>query len=314
MEIRHLSHGSIETGGYRNELFFAQTLQHFIHNSTLKVFRQRRNFSGLNHLALQWWGFKNGNAEHTVVVVRLAMVVLLRNIFTKNHIYIALHNYDENDNKPTLLALNYFLLFNFIKLFNQRVVVFTGALFFQKLLEQKTRRKVYLFPNFFNTEMLAGFKKPFKEKQIHLGQWSDKNSPALFILAQKLTTLGYHCYFSTLNEILVKVEENYEIVFFSSYEGYLKQMAESQYTIAFPAVKEGWNRVAHESILVGTTLLGLNKGGLGELLKESNMVTVNGVDQALEIIVSAKHPTPSESFLRRYDIANAPSFLEAFPL
>ncbi len=308
MEIRYLSHGVTETGGYRHELFLAQELHRALHQSTFVLLRQRKIFSSLNHTKLQWWAFKNANAAILVITVRLALVTLLRNAFTNNRIYIVLHNYDEKDRKPKILALYYFLLFNVISCFHKRVRVVAVAPFFQAYFEQKLKRKIYLFPNFFDTSLLSKFKTPNKQNRIHLGQWSTKNSGDVFDLAQRLTNQGIHCYFSTLDARLAQRKDHYEIVSFDRYESYLVYMAESKFTLAFPAINEGWNRVAHESVLVGTTVIGFKKGGLGNLLEESTMFMVDHYDEALKIILEDKHAETSLQFIAKYDIKNANTF------
>lgn len=310
MEIRYLSQGAIKTGGYRHELFFAQELQRNIPLSSLKTLRLDQNFSGLSHLKMQWWGFKNSNSETTIVGFRLALVVLLRNLFSKNRIFIVLHNFDAEDGKPLLLQWYYSMLFRFIGFYNSRVSIIAVSPFFKLFFEQKLKREVFLFPNFFDTHYLENFKTLIKQKKIHLGQWSPKNSHEIFTLANSLKQNGYSCYFSSLDKKAVTQNEDYEVVYFDTYSSYLQQMAESLYTIAFPKVNEGWNRVAHESILVGTPVIGFNKGGLGDLLMESKMCIVTDAQSALDTILQNVKVSSEPAFLAKYDIANASIFLQ----
>ena len=163
MEISYLSQGAIKTGGYRHELFFAQELQRTIPSSSLKTLRLAQNFSGLSHLKMQWWGFKNSGSEITVVGIRLALVVLLRNLFSKNRIFIVLHNFDNEDGKSWSLKCYYKTLFRLINRFDNRVGIVTVSPFFKTFFEQKLKREVFLFPNFFDTHYLENFKTLIKQ-------------------------------------------------------------------------------------------------------------------------------------------------------
>ncbi len=313
MEIRFLSHGSIKTGGYRHELFLAQTLEQNNVNHVLKVLRKPYDAQGARHLKLQWWGFKNTYSEMVVVGGRLALVALLRNVFSRNRIYIVLHHFDTEDGKSTALQLYYASLFHFLSCFKKRVQVIAVSPYFQAFFQQKLERDILLFPNFFDTQYLSKFSTTHKKKLICLGQWSKKNSAEIFVLAELLTRRGYECYFSSLNKDMAGQKEHYKIICFETYESYLQPLAECIYTIAFPAINEGWNRIAHESILVGTTAIGFKKGGLGNLLVESNMLSVHSAEEALALILSDIHPKANQSFIEKYDIAKAPLWLRYFP-
>ncbi len=132
----------------------------------------------------------------------------------------------------------------------------------------------------------------------------------IFELAEQLFKRGYNCYFSTNNPNEAGSFYTYEIIA-ENRESYLKRMAESAYTIAFTSINEGWNRLAHESILLGTNVIGFNKGGLGDLLIESNFFIVENGDQALEIILAKKSSVTPDSFINRYAYTNASQFLES---
>jgi glycosyltransferase involved in cell wall biosynthesis len=84
----------------------------------------------------------------------------------------------------------------------------------------------------------------------------------------------------------MKQEGNVAIRYFESPENYLQEMAASLYTLALPLFNEGWNRVAHESILVGTPVIGYPKGGLADLLKQSNSHMAHHKEDVLHIILN----------------------------
>lgn len=188
MEIRYLTHGKHETGGYRHGLFFSQQLQKKYEGSTLTVLRNPQIFRNLTHFKLQYWGYKNSNAALQVVSVRLALVSILRNLFTTGRVFIIMHNYDETDGKGWMLRTYYYLLFLFLRRSaNRRFRVVTDSPFFKDQCCNNIRLPIILFPNFFDTHKLQSYRKELKERKIHLGQWSEKNSPQIFELAERLS-------------------------------------------------------------------------------------------------------------------------------
>lgn len=310
MEIRYLSHGKYETGGYRHGLFFAQQLHNKFDGSSIKVLRNKQTFRRLNHLKLQYWGFINSGAELQVVSVRLALISIFRNLFTKGRVFIIMHNYDKTDGKGRLLRFYYHLLFIFLKMnSSDRFRVVTDSPFFMDQFGKVIKLPILLFPNFFDTQKLVLFRKEQKERKIHLGQWSEKNSPDIFDLAEQLSAISFECYFSTLNKNAQNTTKTYQISYFDTYDSYLDEMSNCAYSLALPSVNEGWNRVAHESILVGTTVIGFDKGGLGYLLKEASMPIVKNVEEAYQKVLEGNHPKPDIAFIEKYDISNATVFL-----
>lgn len=311
MEIRYLSHGKHETGGYRHGLFFAQQLHNKFEESTITVLRNKQTFRKLNHLKLQYWGFTNSSAALQVVPVRLAFISIFRNLFTKGRVFIIMHNYDETDGKGWLLRFYYHLLFIFLKMNSSgRFRVITDSPFFMDQFGKGIKLPIVLFPNFFDTQKLLVFRKERKDRKIHLGQWSEKNSPYIFVLAEQLSALSFECYFSTLNKNAQSTTKTYQISYFDTYDCYLEEMSKCAFSLALPSVNEGWNRVAHESILVGTTVIGFDKGGLGYLLREASMIIVKNIEEAYQKVLEGNHPKPSIAFIEKYDISNAAAFLE----
>jgi RNA-binding protein YlmH len=95
-----------------------------------------------------------------------------------------------------------------------------------------------------------------------------------------------------------------------SFDQYLLEMASSEYTLAYIAINEGWNRVAHESILVGTQVIGVNKGGLGNLIAESGSLTAATVDDFMAIILAQQTQKVTPSFVQKYDLRSAQKWVQ----
>lgn len=398
IKAKYISYGKYETGGYKHELFFAEQLAQFLttkyEKCDLKIERPNRFFENpFAYLKLFLLGLK-ANANYNVVVARVAVFAVIRNLFTKNKVYIVLHNFDEDDGKSIWLNWYYHLFFLLLKnIPNKNVSIVAVAPFWVNYFKNKINNniQVQLFPNFFDTNFyktiyqkaaslnfqspqeskksfeinkssfeigkpafeedllvfetdLSAFEedkpafeesKPaleanllaFKEnkpvfkvgktplkttkKQIHLGQWSFKNHPDVFEVAKQLTEKGYYCYFSTNFKDFAKKTNHYEVVYFEQFEDYLIQMAISEFTLALTAINEGWNRVAHESILVGTPVIAYAKAGLLDLVNESKSYAAVSVVDVLQAIEN-KNIQAEPSLLSQYDIRNSQEYIRHF--
>jgi glycosyltransferase involved in cell wall biosynthesis len=321
--IKYISYGKYETGGYKHELFFAEQLHQFLNqneeNVSLKIVRKNRFYTNpFAYLKLFLLGL-TANAEYNIVVARVALFAVLRNIFTQNKVYIVLHNFDKNDGKSLWLNLYYNALFYVLKnTKNDNISIVTVAPFWVKYFKEKIKNNipVFYFPNFFDGEFYEKFiqkNSQFelenrKKKQIHLGQRSFKNHPDVFEIAKQLTNQGYYCYFSTNFKDFASKSSTYEVVYFDQFENYLTQMALSEFTLAITGINEGWNRVAHESILVGTPVIAYAKAGLLDLINESKSIAANNVEEVLQAIEN-KNVQANPSLLAHFDIKNAAEYL-----
>ena len=313
--IKYISYGKYETGGYKHELFFAEQLQQFLNQKgehvSLEIDRKNRFYTNLfAYLKLFLLGL-TANTNYNIVVARVALFAVLRNAFTQNKVYIVLHNFDEYDGKSFWLNLYYDALFFVLKnTKNDNISIVTVAPFWVKYFKEKIKHNinVFHFPNFFDGEFYSDFIAVNKKKQIHLGQWSFKNHADVFEIAKQLTEQGYYCYFSTNFKDFATKTSNYEVVYFDQFENYLTQMALSEFTLAITGINEGWNRVAHESILVGTPVIAYAKAGLLNLVNESKSIAASNMEEVLQGIEN-KNVQANSNLLAHYDIKNAADYL-----
>ena len=89
---------------------------------------------------------------------------------------------------------------------------------------------------------------------------------------------------------------------------YLSLLKASSLVITLSRFKEGWNRVAHESLLLGTPVIGSGRGGMGELLGSTGQKIIdpdNSVGLQSEVCnyLNTKPIISSEAFnyLRSFD-------------
>ena len=314
--ISHISHGIVETGGYRHEQFLLQSIANFLRNKNCEVnekkIRAKKSFDGIEHIKLLWFGFVNSISDINIVVARVALPAIIRNLFTNRKLIIVLHYFDERDGKKQTLKWYYNLLFFVLQnIPSKNISIVVPSFFWFKYFNTKMKGNipVFCFPNFFETENYMNYRASEKLKQIHLGQFSWKNDKRIFELAKQLSAQGFRCYFSTMQKEDVGNFDDYDVVL-EEHETYLERMSQSLYTLAFIGVNEGWNRVAHESILVNTPLIGNNAGGLGDLIRESGSMMANDVNEFLNGINSENHSSPKKEFIEKYDVKNAGNFLK----
>lgn len=270
MIIKYISHGKNETGGYLLETSLCKALGDY------QEIRYRRNFIGI----AQWFllflkTFFDSKADVIVTVARLAWPVYLRNILNRSKIILVLHNMDENDGKPKLYFLLLKAFLRLAKRYNNKIKVVVVSRFMCDKLDtifglttHSNNPHVFLFPNLFDNEKYQFYADISKKehKLIHLGQYSDKiDKKAYHNLIYALKENDYQCYFSS--PYMIK-NMDFPISVFDTREAYLKQMARARFTVIINAIEEGWNRVAHESLLVGTPVMACANGGVSEIVEQ----------------------------------------------
>ena len=88
---------------------------------------------------------------------------------------------------------------------------------------------------------------------------------------------------------------------------YIKMLKACDLTISMSKMIEGWNRIAHESLLCNTPVIGNGTGGMKELLKKGNQIIEHDYNQlplAIEKVLDNRSYYTSEGykFVRRFDL------------
>lgn len=316
MRIKYLSFGKFKTGGYRHETLFYESLVRYFHRKgevEAEKIRWERFFQNpLAYLRLLFWGYRKADADITIVPSRLAIPAMIRNRNNQKEVWIVLHNFDPNDGKTNWMKWYYKSLFKRLQTVkHKRFKLIAVSPFWEQYFRTNFGiNNVQVFPNLFDLNYYKEFATGKKNPWIHLGQLSSKNDPEIFKLAEELVKDGYYCFFSTLDRHEVRQNGNFEIIRFETFGEYLDQMARCICTLALTEVNEGWNRIAHESLLVGTPVIGYDKGGLGDLLKESNSIIVKNIEEAYTCIRESLWVMPDEKFYRKYSIESGEKYIE----
>lgn len=279
----------------------AQNLQALLQN-----YRAEHDFKGFWGFVKLWcFGFKHAVADVNITVQRLLLPVFLRSIFTRKKVLLVFHHYDVREQLSLAYHLNYKLVLLLLRLNNPRLKVIVVAQYWVDFLVNAgvDKNAILVFPNLFDADVYQAIQQAnsTKTNTIYLGQYGVKQHPLVYELASLLSANGYRCVFSTNNKNEVKQTSTYQVNQYS-YADYLSFLATCQYTVCVSSFNEGWNRTAHESLLLGTPVLGNQSGGLTQLLTESNQQLITTAQQAYDII-SKNRPNPiPQSFVQRYHI------------
>lgn len=80
-----------------------------------------------------------------------------------------------------------------------------------------------------------------------------------------------------------------------NFKDYLCLLKASTVVVTLSRFKEGWNRVAHEALLVGTAVIGSGRGGMGELLESTGqkIIDVGNLTELKSLIQSYLNEKPT---------------------
>lgn len=267
--------------------------------------RTNTNFKGLDGFVKLWiYAFKNARGSVNVTVQRLFLPVLLASVFYNTKVIVVLHHYDKKENNSLFYHFNFWLMLYLVRLNLNRLKVVVVADYWRNWLLQQgvNQDSICTVPNLFNNEVYTSLKTSTpKKQQIYLGQFGAKQHPIIFDLAKELTHHGYTCFFTTPHPHNQHISPNFSVKHLQ-FDDYLKELGASLYTVCLSSFNEGWNRTAHESLLLGTPVIGNNVGGLGQLLKEANQPMISTKEEVMALILQKQNIHIPETFLMRYHI------------
>jgi len=310
IRIKYLRHGNVVTGGTHFERNFCADLVKKFNQIEVVDFNELSNehlFKGLSNIKLLLWGYVNSDADLNIVVGRIGLSSILKNLFNKNKTLVVLHNFDENDEKGVFLKVYFQLLFYCVRLFNSnKIGIICVSEYFKNYFEINCKFKnVFIYPNSFDASYYSKFINDSRgtSNKVWMGQLSTKYDNRRFELADKLISAGYIPIFSKLKN--QDLPANFKYKYFQGpFEQYLTELASCYCSLSLSKFVEGWPRMVHESTLVGTPVIGYPKGGLTQLLTSSNSFIVDNIDEALNLILNdkrlKKYSAP-DNFVNEYE-------------
>lgn len=317
--IAYFGNGPANTGGYFHELFWYQSLIDFFESQKFHVkslfHRPESYHSGFGKL-FTWLGSLLFIAPRDFVLcpARCALPIVINSWFTRSQVWVFLHSFDAKSvAKNRFLSWYYALLFVLIKRSSKAQIVVVDSYWESFLCDQLGFKKssIITLPNLFDTSYYASFRSdPNRFPSIHLGMWSSKLDKRVYDMAARLSHAGYFCFFTSDQDLVSFGSYGYEIVYCPTHEDYAAKVANSQFTLAFSQIPEGWSRVAHESVLLGTPVIGSDNAGLGNLLREAHCFIVDSVEDVVELVKLKPGWKAPEAFIKKYDKQNRFAFLQ----
>jgi glycosyltransferase involved in cell wall biosynthesis len=281
--------------------YMAKTL-HVMFNE----YRVSSNIKGIfGFLSLWRYAFKHAKGNINLTVQRMVFPVLLAGILNGGKTIVVLHHYDKKEQNSWLYHLNIKLLIYLLKLDMDKLKVVVVADYWKEWLLNKGVKEasIYVVPNLFDNEAYESLKHSIvKKEQIYLGQFGAKQHPLVFEIAKDLKLAGYYCFFTTPFIEGIQLASTFEVKHLT-FEAYLKELASSLYAVCLTSFNEGWNRTAHESLMLGTPVVGNDAGGLGQLLKESHQPIVSTKDEVIALILQKQNIHIPDAFLKQYHIS-----------
>jgi glycosyltransferase involved in cell wall biosynthesis len=199
------------------------------------------------------------------------------------------HHFDESEFE-NLFWYKYLnkSFFSSLKNFDCIVVV---ADYWKKFLEQYvTSEKLVIIQNSFDVEEIEKNKLAF-DRESFLKKYNIPSDKIIVYAGNALKIKGFEKVIKLLprNRFFVITSGNKDVDIDHlhlnlSFKEYIHLLCASDITVLLSGFKEGWNRIAHESILCGTPVIGTNVGGMGELLKNTNQVIYKEGDD-LEMVI-----------------------------
>ena len=274
-------------------------------NIKLVECRANKHFNGLSGFLNLWkYAFSYAKGNVNLTVQRLFLPVLLASILRNKKVVVVLHHYDKKEYNSWFYHLNFRLILYLLRLNLSRLKVIVVADYWRNwlLMQGVNQESICTIPNLFDVEIYQSVKiSTPKQQQIYLGQYGVKQHSMVFKLAETLTQQGFTCFFSTPFQGTAQKKSTYSVKHLL-FDEYLKEVSASLYTVCLSSFNEGWNRTAHESLLLGTPVIGNNVGGLGQLLKEAKQPIVSTKEEVVALILQKQNIHIPQDFLMRYHI------------
>ena len=311
IKFRYIRHGATVTGGTRHERILAHALVRGLYQKNLLGKAEEVNYPynvrNSKHFALQRLVLHYSRAHVLLVPVRLAVSALLGASINQK-IIVVLHNWDPNSVSSQIYSP---LLVRMLRLRSKRAaIVAVSPYYYNVYKEMFPNNQVFHYPNLFDTAQYLKQHSSRKRQQVVLGQLNKKNSDVVYSLATAFRQEGINPIMFSLREVPESAQHPAVTYKHVPFEVYQHIVAESIVSLALPAVKEGWSRMAHESLLLGTPVVGYATGGQADLLREAKAVIVDEEKDVIPAVYQAAQAgyNPTPAFIEKYDIAQADTY------
>lgn len=318
IKTRYLSNGPHSTGGFFHESFWFGKINDFLvsigYQVSPEIHRPDSYHKGFFRILTWFWNvFKRANVQLVLTPARCALPALVRSFFSPVNVWVVFHSFNTQKLKSNrLLSWYYTLLFACLKKSKNAKLVCVAP-YWQNYFNENCNiplHKIVYLPNLFDPSDYTAFHIIPKERSIHLGMWSPKLHKIVFEIAGRLAHNGYVCFFTSNQDLVSFGAYGYHIAFCETAADYKNAVAKARFTLAFSAIPEGWGRVAHESCLLQTPIIGNDNTGQSDLITQANGFFANSVAEVLHIVASNSPYVPPLQFVDYYHVNKAFDFLK----
>lgn len=221
-----------------------------------------------------------------------------------------IHHIDENITNKSVLGMWFFK--QLLKNLKKVDLVVVVSQFWKSYLENKGVQNIEIIYNSYN---LSDFKFESSEinklkKKLNL----DPNKPTIYLgkygegkgIENIINQLDYSKYNLVTTGKNAPFNEKINSFYLSKVE-FPMLLRIADVVLAMSSMPEGWNRIAHEALLVKTPVIGSGTGGMKELLEESNQKVVadfSKLENEIKdcIINSEKLGESGYQFVKQFDM------------
>lgn len=164
------------------------------------------------------------------------------------------------------------------------------SVYWKKFLEREGCENVDVIYNSFDLSLYRNFPKsnpdflnkhnlPNDKKIIYIG--NAMREKGVYEVYDALKDSGYHLVMSGAKNRAADLPVHYLRL---DKNDYLQLLAVSSVVMAMSKMEEGWNRIAHESLLLKTPVIGSGSGGMAELLDKSGQLRLTDLSDMKEAV------------------------------
>ncbi len=283
------------TGGAAYEDQIKKILEGDYVVSVLELNSKKNNiffFTKLKY-AYQIKSYKPGK-KYDILITNKAGVYagILKKQFNKK-ILIFHHYFSEESAYPVVRSILKNRLLSNLKNFDHIIVV---ADYWKKFVAQYVdERKIYLICNSFNTKKIDTVKRSFQKTDFKK-KYNIPDDKIIVYAGNALKIKGYLDVIAQLDAAKYFIitsgnkDKNTQLKHLHlqlDATEYIQLLCAADITVILSKFQEGWNRIAHESLICGTRVIGTDIAGFGELLHNASQIIYRDGDNLQELISKA---------------------------
>lgn len=247
------------------------------------------------------------NKKYEVLITNKAGVYagILKRDFTKK-ILILHHFFNEENSYP---LINKFLKDRLLSNLNQFDLLVVVSEYWKNYFSEYVNiNKIHTIYNSFDVDKINLIKNSFNNEDFK----RKYNIPANKIIVYAGNALKIKGYLNVISQLN---KDNFFVITSGNtdknithnhlhlklnYNEYIQLLSSANVTILLSKFQEGWSRIAHESLICGTSVIGTNVAGMGELLQNAKQTMWKEGDNLIELVNQSLKDTEHIKYAKNY--------------